>query len=251
MIEYACLCISVGILIEVYNRSDKMKAQDLARITQIDELKGLVDLLEKEPLSYPVVAIFGTVGSNSAVETTRSGTLCVFSEETATVCYKREKNCNTDSSREEYKNVMLYRKEVPWYLDDGTGRVYVTGAQFAKGFYDTLKRYIFTEPVTEHFERFFSFKDVQFVPNNCCEHVLEIGKPLTIIGKAERDKNGAPTIGRVYQVFNGPSINKIDELASDLKSISECCEMLSLLLTGIGVSIVAVSFLHNHLEFSK
>lgn len=109
----------------------------------------------------------------------------------ATVCYKREKNCNTDSSREEYKNVMLYRKEVPWYLvrsyhnssqchkalaresnfsfyyffcshqDDGTGRVYVTGAQFAKGFYDTLKRYIFTEPVTEHFERFFSFKDVQ------------------------------------------------------------------------------------------
>lgn len=34
----------------------------------------------------------------------------------ATVCYKREKNCNTDSGREEYKNVMLYRKDVPWYL---------------------------------------------------------------------------------------------------------------------------------------
>ncbi|WZY80340.1 hypothetical protein YC2023_026724 [Brassica napus] len=164
------------------------------------------DFLENEPLCNPVVVIFGTVGSNSAVETTRSGTLCVFSEETATVCYKREKNCNTDSSREEYKNVMLYRKEVPWYL---------------------------------------------FVPNNCCEHVLELGKPLTIIGKAERDKNGAPTIGRVYQVFNGRSINKVDELASDLKSISECCDMLSLLLTGIGVSILAVSFLHNHLEFSK
>lgn len=40
------------------------------------------DLLENEPLCNPVVVIFGTVGSNSAVETTRSGALCVFSEET-------------------------------------------------------------------------------------------------------------------------------------------------------------------------
>ncbi|XP_018488656.1 E3 ubiquitin-protein ligase SP1 isoform X2 [Raphanus sativus] len=185
MIEFAGLCIGVGILIEVYNRTDpKRKAENLASITQIDELKGLVDLLEKEPLSNPVVAIFGTVGSNSAVETTRSGTLCVFSEETATVCYKRDKNknCNTYSNREESKEVMLYRKVVPWYLDDGTGRVYVTGAQFAKGFYATLNGYIFPEPVMEHFERFFSSKDVQFVPNRCREHVLEIGKPLTIIG---------------------------------------------------------------------
>ncbi|KAJ0260787.1 hypothetical protein HA466_0040350 [Hirschfeldia incana] len=243
MIEYAGLCISVGILMGAYCRTDKRKAQDLARITQIDELKGLVDLLEDEPLSNPVVAIFGTVGSNSSVDTTRSGTLCVFSEETARVCYKLEKNCNTDSNSNESKEVMLYRKDVPWYLDDGTGQVYVTGAQFAKGFYDTLNKYIFTEPVMEHFERFFSFKDVQYVPNSCCEHVLEIGKPLTIIGKAERDKNGAPTIGRVYQVFNGRSMNKVDEMASDLKSITECCEMLSLLLTGIGVSILAVSVL--------
>ncbi|KAG5403052.1 hypothetical protein IGI04_009171 [Brassica rapa subsp. trilocularis] len=213
MIEYAVLSIGVG-----------MKAQYLARITQIDELKKLGDFLENEPLCNPVVVIFGTVGSNSAVETTRSGTLCVFSEETATVCYKREKNCNTDSSREEYKNVMLYRKEVPWYLV----RSYHNSSQCHK---DLARE--------------------KFVPNNCCEHVLELGKPLTIIGKAERDKNGAPTIGRVYQVFNGRSINKVDELASDLKSISECCDMLSLLLTGIGVSILAVSFLHNHLEFSK
>ncbi|KAG2335122.1 hypothetical protein Bca52824_006302 [Brassica carinata] len=248
MIEYAGLCIGVGVLMGVYSRSENMKFQILARIIQIDELKELGrDLLDDEPLCNPVVAIFGTVGSNSAVETTRSGASCVFSEETATVCYK----CTTDSTSEEFKTVMLYRNEVSWYLDDGTSRVYVTGAQFAKGFYDTLNKYIFTEPVTEHFERFFSFKDVQFVPNSCCERVLEVGKPLTIIGKAERNKNGAPTIGRVYQVLNGRSINKVDELASDLKSNSESCEILCLLLTGIGVSILAVSFLRNHLEFSK
>ncbi|KAF2579907.1 hypothetical protein F2Q68_00000370 [Brassica cretica] len=82
MIEYAGLCIGVAILIGVYSRSYKMKAQYLARITQIDELKELGDLLENEPLCNPVVVIFGTVGSNSAVETTRSGALCVFSEET-------------------------------------------------------------------------------------------------------------------------------------------------------------------------
>ncbi|KAL0842939.1 hypothetical protein Bca101_016184 [Brassica carinata] len=203
MIEYAGLCIGVGVLMGVYSRSENMKFQILARIIQIDELKELGDLLDDEPLCNPVVAIFGTVGSNSAVETTRSGASCVFSEETATVCYK----CTTDSTSEEFKTVMLYRNEVLAY--------------------------------------------VQFVPNSCCERVLEVGKPLTIIGKAERNKNGAPTIGRVYQVLNGRSINKVDELASDLKSNSESCEILCLLLTGIGVSILAVSFLRNHLEFSK
>ncbi|KAF2611490.1 hypothetical protein F2Q70_00007298 [Brassica cretica] len=139
MIEYAGLCIGVAILIGVYSRSYKMKAQYLARITQIDELKELGDLLENEPLCNPVVVIFGTVGSNSAVETTRSGALCVFSEETATVCYKPER-----------KLKMLCC---------------------------TVRRFLGIW--------FFPFKDVQFVPNNCCEHVLEIGKPLTIIGKAD------------------------------------------------------------------
>ncbi|KAG2334309.1 hypothetical protein Bca52824_005489 [Brassica carinata] len=119
---------------------------------------------------------------------------------------------------------MLYRNEVSWYLDDGTGRVSVTGAQFAKGFYDTLNKYIFTEPVTEHFERFFLSRT-----SSCCERVLEVGKPLTIIGKAERNKMGLPP--------------------SDVSIRS--CEILCLLLTGIGVSILAVSFLRNHLEFSN
>ncbi|CAF2119265.1 unnamed protein product [Brassica napus] len=250
MIEYAVLSIGVGILIEVYNRSDKMKAQYLSRITQINELKELGDLLENEPLCNPVVVIFGTVGSNSAVETTRSGALCVFSEETIIFVISGRRIVILIQAERNIKTLCCtVRMFLGIWMTVPVG--FKTGAQFAKGFYDTLKRYIFTEPVMEHFERFFPFKDVQFVPNNCCEHLLELGKPLTIIGKAERDKNGVPTIGRVYQVFNGRSINKVDELASDLKSISECCDMLSLLLTGIGVSILAVSFLHNHLEFSK
>ncbi|CAH8391439.1 unnamed protein product [Eruca vesicaria subsp. sativa] len=240
MNEIAAACIGVGILFGLHSWSEKMNAKGLARIAQIDELKGLGDLLEKEPLCNPIVAIFGTVGSNSAVETTRSGALCVFSEETATINY----NC-TDSERDS-KRVMLYSNEVSWYLDDGTTRVSVTGAKFAMGFYDTLNKYVFTEPVMEHFERFFSSKDVKFVPKSCCERVLEIGKPLMVIGKAERDKHGAPTIGRVYKVSN----ERIDfaELVSDLKSKSERCRKVFLWLTGIGVSILAVSVL---IEFSK
>ncbi|KFK22341.1 hypothetical protein AALP_AAs74122U000100 [Arabis alpina] len=234
MIEVAAFaCVGVGLIISISSRRDKLIAEKLNEATLINELKGLGKFLANEPLNRTVV-VYGTVGSTSTVENNRSGGLGVYVEENVTICFKRKDGDH--DSEQEYRKVMLNRKQVPWYLDDGTTRVNVMEIQFAKGFYATLKKYFFTEPVAEHFERFFSMKDVQIYAPDCCDHVLEIGTPLTVVGRAEKDEDGAPMIGRAYEVFNGHII--VDKLVSDLKSNSLIYADFSWFLTAIGVALV-------------
>ncbi|KAL0885026.1 hypothetical protein Bca101_009008 [Brassica carinata] len=196
-----------------------------------------------ENIKNPTVVVHGTVGSTSTVENSRFG---VFVEERASLDLKKmnlfvsavpEYSSSTiieETDSVEFKKVNLFdsavsdsitifvrRKEVPWYLNDGTARVYVFDYRHATGFKDTLKTYFSTEPVTTYFKSPVSDEKIKINDIDCNKRsrVLETGTYLTVVGRAMRDKDGAPTIGKAYQLFNGHI--QLNKLVTDLESDSE------------------------------
>ncbi|KFK22342.1 hypothetical protein AALP_AAs74122U000200 [Arabis alpina] len=228
MFEVAAFaCVGVGFLLSVSSRNNKFTTDLLELATRVTSLKELV------------VVVHGTVGSTSTVENTLLG---VFVEETASVKLER---MHEIGSATEYRSKTLNRKQVPWYLDDGTARVYVTDYQYARGFYYTLQKYVSTEPVIKDFEHFVSDKEIKFPDYRLskCQRVLEIGTSLTVIGNAVRDKDGTPTIRHVYEVLDGHI--ELNRLASDLKIKTVRCENYSLFLTTMGMVFLGVHLLQR------
>ncbi|EOA38612.1 hypothetical protein CARUB_v10010461mg [Capsella rubella] len=142
--------------------------------------------------------------------------------------------------------ILLNRKEVPWYLEDGTAQVNVMGYKRARGFDYILKAYEFTDPVAKHFKSLLSQKNVKITdPKSCitCEEVLEIGTPLTIVGIAGRDQDGAPMIKRVHQIFNGRI--ELEELICDMESNSESYGISSIYFIATGMILLAMCVLED------
>ncbi|CAH8391433.1 unnamed protein product [Eruca vesicaria subsp. sativa] len=75
-----------------------------------------------------------------------------------------------------------------------------------------------------------------------CQQVLEIGTDLTVVGRAVRDKDGAPMIGHVYQLFSGHI--QVEEFVADLEAESESDRTLSLCVTVLGAVLLVLSA-HN------
>ncbi|RID68287.1 LOW QUALITY PROTEIN: hypothetical protein BRARA_C00458, partial [Brassica rapa] len=190
--------------------------QLLREAIPVNDLKGLGECLENKEIKKPIVVVRGTVGSTSTVDNSCLG---VFIEETASLDI--EKMNAFGSVIPESKTNFLSRKEVPWYLDDGTARVYVCNYQLAEGFYDTLKKYLSKEPVITYLKTFASDgkeKLIMVTDADCWKRqkVLEIGTDLTVVGTAMRDKDGAPTIADAYRFFNGHI--ELDDFVNYLES---------------------------------
>ncbi|KAG7597025.1 E3 Ubiquitin ligase GIDE-type [Arabidopsis suecica] len=242
MIEVAAIFIGVGFIFSICSRSNKTNAEFLDEATMVDELKGLGEFLETKPLNNTVV-VFGTVGSTSTVETMCKSALGVFVEETATVTYDR-RNCV--GLTREHESTLVNRKEVSWYLEDGTARVNVTNYQHAKGFDDILRTYSSTVPVSKHFKRLLSVEEITICDPDSCEsweNVLEIGTPLTIVGAAGRDKDGNITIRHVYQVFNKRI--ELKKLISKMESKSVNYGNFSIYFAAMGMVLLALSLLQD------
>ncbi|KAG2334308.1 hypothetical protein Bca52824_005488 [Brassica carinata] len=163
----------------------------------------LWECLENKEIKNPIVVVRGTVGSTSTVDKSCLG---VFIEEKASLDI--EKLNAFGSVVPESKTNLLSRKEVPWYLDDGTARVYVTDA-------DCWKR----------------------------QKVLEIGTDLTVVGTAMRDKDGAPTIADAYRFFNGHI--ELDDFVNYLESGLETGGNLFLYLIALSAVLVALNMLQT------
>ncbi|CAH8391427.1 unnamed protein product [Eruca vesicaria subsp. sativa] len=245
------LCLGFGFFMRILSSSKTtLRTSDLLRrAILVNDLKGLEECFENKEIKNPTVLVRGTVGSNSTVENSCLG---VFIEETIALDIEKmnafgsvepESKTITVSPRDsldkekmkvvglvvpERKTITVRRKEVPWYLDDGTTRVYVCGYQGAQGFYDTLKEYFSTEPITD-------------VDCQKCLQVLEIGTYLTVVGRAVRDKDGARMIGQAYQFFNGHI--QLDEFVTDLKSDLESDGTISLCVIALGVVLLALKII--------
>ncbi|CAN7005343.1 unnamed protein product [Brassica rapa subsp. trilocularis] len=239
----AAVCCGLGILIRFSSGSKKMTCQLLRQAIPVNDLKGLGECLENKEIKKPIVVVRGTVGSTSTVDKSCLG---VFIEETASLDI--EKMNAFGSVVPESKTNFLSRKEVPWYLDDGTARVYVCNYQLAEGFYDTLKKYLSKEPVMTYLKTFASDgkeKLIMVTDADCWKRqkVLEIGTDLTVVGTAMRDKDGAPTIADAYRFFNGHI--ELDDFVNYLESGLETGGNLSLYLIALSAVLVALNMLQT------
>ncbi|XP_054802430.1 E3 ubiquitin-protein ligase SP1 isoform X2 [Prosopis cineraria] len=123
-------CLSAAALY-LLGRSSGRDAEILKSVNRVNQLKELAQLLDGEILPL-VVAISGRVGSETPVNCEFSGLRGVIVEETAEQHFLKHNDAG--SWIQDSALMLSMSKEVPWYLDDGTGHVHVIGARGATGF---------------------------------------------------------------------------------------------------------------------
>ncbi|KAJ4821923.1 hypothetical protein Tsubulata_036357, partial [Turnera subulata] len=138
-------------------------------------------------------------------------------------CGNHCQNCNSCHTSDNCKQNVKYRwvrdseymrstsRQVPWYLDDGTGRVRVVGARDASGF-------CFTEGSRVYEDQSGGTEDIQMLGLTRKENILPIGEPLTVIGEAVKDGNGAvriqrPLSGGFFYVSENNSVDTLVEVS--------------------------------------
>jgi len=136
-------CLSAAALY-LLGRSSGRDAEVLRSVARAGSMKDLAAILDTASKVLPlVVAVSGRVGSDTPLICQQSGMRGVIVEETAEQHFLKH---NDAGSWIQDSAVMLsVSKEVPWYLDDGTGRVYVVGARAAAGLILTVASEVFEE----------------------------------------------------------------------------------------------------------
>ncbi|KAJ4845254.1 hypothetical protein Tsubulata_047889 [Turnera subulata] len=126
-------------------------------------------------------------------------------------------------------------RQVPWYLEDGTGRVRVVGARDASGF-------CFTEGSKVYEDQSGGSKNIQMLGLTRRESILPIGEPLTVIGEAVKDGNGAVRIQRPLSGgFFYVSDKSVDTLVEECQGTASFCKRFSVGFTVAGVILILAS----------
>ncbi|XP_022728137.1 E3 ubiquitin-protein ligase SP1-like isoform X2 [Durio zibethinus] len=136
-------CLSATALY-LLGKSSGRDAELLKTVTRVNQLKELAQLLDLESKVLPlIVTISGRVGSETPISCEHSGLRGVIVEETAEQHFLKHNDAG--SWIQDSALMLSMSKEVPWYLDDGTGRAYVVGARGAAGFALTVGSEVFEE----------------------------------------------------------------------------------------------------------
>ncbi|KAK0580428.1 hypothetical protein LWI29_001917 [Acer saccharum] len=140
-------------------------------------------------------------------------------------------------------------KEVPWYLDDGTGRAFVVGARGASGFALTVGSEVFEESGRSLVRGTLDYlQGLKMLGVKRIERLLPTGTSLTVVGEAVKDDIG--TI-RVQRPHKGPfyvSPKPINELIANLGKWARWYKYASVGLTVFGVFMIAKHAIHYILE---
>ncbi|XVE77739.1 hypothetical protein DITRI_Ditri13aG0086800 [Diplodiscus trichospermus] len=228
-------CLSAAALYFL-GRSSGRDADLLKTVTRVNQLKELAQLLDLESKVLPlIVTISGRVGSDTPINCEHSGLRAVMVEETAEQHFL--KHNDTGSWIQDSALMLSMSKEVPWYLDDGTGHVHVVGARGAAGFALTVGSEVFEE----------SGRSMMLGVKRI-ERVLPTGSSLTVVGEAVKDDIG--TI-RIQKPHKGPfyvSPKSIDELISNLGKWARWYKYTSFGLTIFGVFLITKHAIHYILE---
>ncbi|CAN6901809.1 unnamed protein product [Brassica oleracea] len=252
----AALCIGFASLMKFSSISKKMTCELLRRAIPVNDLKGLGEFLENNKIENPTVVVHGTVGSNSTVENSRLGVFVKERVKLSSLELKKMKlfvSAVLDSSSTiiegmaslELKKMNLIVSAVP-----DSSRTIIKETDSVK--FEKTK--LFDLAVQESKTIFVSRKEVPWylitedIDCKKCSQVLEIGTYLTVVGRAERDKDGAPTIGNAYQFFIGH--RELNELVTNLESESEGCATLSFSLTVLGAILLALNIMQTAVERS-
>ncbi|WRX07726.1 E3 Ubiquitin ligase MUL1-like - like 1 [Theobroma cacao] len=241
-------CCLSGAALYLLGRSSGRDAELLKTVTRVNQLKELAQLLDLESKVLPlIVTISGRVGSETPISCEHSGLRGVIVEETAEQHFLKHNDAG--SWIQDSALMLSMSKEVPWYLDDGTGRVYVVGARSAAGFALTVGSEVFEESGRSLVRGTLDYlQGLKMLGVKRIERVLPTGSSLTVVGEAVKDDIG--TI-RIQKPHKGPfyvSPKTIEQLISNLGKWARLYKYASFGLTIFGVFLITKHAIRYVLE---
>ncbi|GKU86658.1 hypothetical protein SLEP1_g1155 [Rubroshorea leprosula] len=230
-------CLSAAALYLLGRRRGR-DSELLKSVTRVNQLEELARILDTESKVHPlIVTISGRVGSETPIKCEQSGLRAVIEEETIEQHFL--KHNDSGSWIQDSALMLAMNKEVPWYLDDGTGRVYVVGARGGAGFELTVASEVFQKSgqslVCGALD---DLQGLKMLGVKHIERVLPAGTSLTVVGEAVKDDIGKIQIQKPHE---GPfyiSPQTIDELVSNLGKWARWYKCASVGLTVFGVFLI-------------
>ncbi|KAK1273677.1 hypothetical protein QJS04_geneDACA010806 [Acorus gramineus] len=193
-----------------------------ANRVKLNDLGLLLDTACKEqPL---IVTVSGRVSSETPIYAECSGLRSVIVRETAEQLFLKKNE--TGKWVEDSVWLTSVCKEVPWYVDDGTGRAYIAKVSDATGL-ELPDAGAFFEESSGILD---CVQDIKMLGIKRYERVLPVGTSLTVVGEAVKDDLGKICIQRP---LSGPfyvSSKTIDQL---IAHTGESSRVLPLCISGI------------------
>ncbi|KAF8679082.1 hypothetical protein HU200_045840 [Digitaria exilis] len=240
-------CLSAAALY-LLGRSSGRDAEVLRSVARAGSMKDLAAILDTASKVLPlVVAVSGRVGSETPLICQQSGMRGVIVEETAEQHFLKH---NDAGSWIQDSAVMLsVSKEVPWYLDDGTGRVYVVGARAAAGLVLTVASEVFEESGRTLVRGTLDYlQGLKMLGVKRTERVLPTGTSLTVVGEAIKDDVGTIRIQRPHKGPFYVSPKSIDQLILNLGKWAKLYRLASMGFATFGVFLLAKRAVQHFLE---
>ncbi|KAK2990531.1 hypothetical protein RJ640_019811 [Escallonia rubra] len=231
-------CLSATALY-LLGRTSGRDADVLKSVNRVDQLKDLARLLDTASKVLPlVVTVSGRVGSDTPINCEYSGLRGVLVEETAEQHFLKHNDAG--SWIQDSALMLSMCKEVPWYLDDGTGRVYVVGARGATGLVLTVGSEVFEESGRSLVRGTLDYlQGLKMLGVKRIERVLPTGTPLTVVGEAVKDDVGTIRIQRPHKGPFYVSPKPIDQLIANLGKWARWYKYASLGFTVFGFYLIA------------
>ncbi|ONK61664.1 uncharacterized protein A4U43_C08F32300 [Asparagus officinalis] len=231
-------CLSATALY-LLGRNSGRDADVLKSVTRVNQLKDLAALLDTACKVLPlVVTISGRVGSEAPIKCEHSGLRGVIVEETAEQHFLKHNDAG--SWIQDSALMLSMSKEVPWYLEDGTGRVFVVGARSASGMVLTVASEVFEESGRSLVRGTLDYlQGLKMLGVKRTERVLPTGTSLTVVGEAVKDDIGTLRIQRPHKGPFYASPKNIDELIANLGKWARLYKYASMGFTVYGVYLLA------------
>ncbi|XP_044493029.1 E3 ubiquitin-protein ligase SP1 [Mangifera indica] len=232
-------CCLSGAALYLLGRSSGRDAEVLKTVTRVDQLKELAQLLDIESKVLPlIVMVCGRVCSETPISCEYSGLRGVIVEETAEQHFLKHNDAG--SWIQDSALMLSMSKEVPWYLEDGTGRAFVVGARGATGFVLTVGSEVFEESGRSLVRGTLDYlQGLKMLGVKRIERLLPTGTSLTVVGEAVKDDIGTVRIQRPHKGPFYVSPKSIDELIANLGKWARWYKYASVGLTVFGVFLIA------------
>ncbi|KAF5196628.1 E3 ubiquitin-protein ligase sp1 [Thalictrum thalictroides] len=240
-------CLSAAALY-LLGKSSGRDADILKSVTRLNQLKDLAQMLDTACKVLPfVVTVSGRVGSDTPINCEHSGLRGVIVEEAAEQHFMKQND--SGSWIQDSAQMLAMTKEVPWYLDDGTGRVHVLGARGATGLVLTVASETFEESGRSLVRGTLDYlQGLKMLGVKRIERVLPTGTSLTVVGEAVKDDVGTIWIQRPHKGPFYVSPKSIDQLIANLGIWARLYKYASLGFTALGVYLIAKHAIRYILE---
>lgn len=240
-------CLGAAALF-VLGRNRVRDADVLCSVIRVHQLKDFAQLFDMAYNALPLIVMAsGRVESETPLKCQNSSLRAVMVEETAEQLFLKH---NDAGSWVQDSALMLSMcKEVPWYLDDGTGHVYVIGARNATGLVLTLASELFEESGHSLVHGTLDYlQGLKMIGVKRIERILPTNTPLTVVGEAIKDDTGEI---RIQQPHVGPfyvSPKSIDELITNHRKLAKWYKLASMGFSVFGIYLLAKHVLEYILE---